>query len=210
MPESTVQLSDRCLIGFPNTVSPEGNGRGNSTVTSRLIPGLKFGCSGTIVRLTVAVAVSGGQQDPGVQIWRENITHSGTYYKSSCDIPIMRANPPCDRRRFTRTSKTVQIFECTLNEEARVSVQRGDILGLTLPPTTNTSLEILFTSGGPTNHVFQHELLSAVDLSDADFNSTDLPQITFLVVLGNRFQQALLQCKGILFTNSAQYSPNLS
>ena len=156
-------------------------------MTLRLIPDLKFGCSGTIVRFTVTVTFSGGQQDPKIQLWRENVTHSGTYYKSGSDIPIMRANPPCDRWRFTQTSGTVRVFECTLSEEARVSVQPGDILGLTLPPTNDTDVEIQFTSGGPTNHVIQHQLPSIVNLSEVHFVTHDLPQITFLVVLGNRF-----------------------
>ena len=186
---NTSKLSDQCLAGFPSTVSLEGHGRGSSSsVTSRLIPDLKFGCHGTLVGLAVAVAFRHGQQDVKVQLWRENITHPGTYYKSGSDIPIVRSNPPCIRSRFTSMRGMFQIFECALSEEARVSVQPGDVLGLTLPPTTNTTLEIQFTIGGPKNYVFQHQLPSNVDLAEADFVSSDLPQITFLVVLGNTFQ----------------------
>ena len=166
-------------------VSLKGHGGGgNSSVISRLIPDLKFGCSGSIVRVTAAVAFRRGRQDPKIQIWRENKTYSGTYYKSGSDIPIVRSNPPCDRLRYTSASG---IFECTLSEETRVLVQPGDILGLTLPPTTDTNLEIQFTSGGPINYVYQHNLSSTVELVEADFDSNDLPQITLLVVLGNSF-----------------------
>ena len=172
-------------------------------MTSRLIPGLKFGCSGTIVRLTVAVAISNGQQGPRVQLWRENMTHSGTYHKSGSDILIVRMNHPCDRWPLT-TSGTVRIFDCALSEEARVSVQPGDILGLALPPTTDTNLKILFTSGGPTNHVFQRQLPSTIDLAEADFVSSDLPQITFLVVLGN---YGLILCPWTTHLIKAHYSP---
>ena len=62
-----------CLSGFPEAI----NGRvilSVSPVTTRLFPELKFGCFGTIVRFTAAVRDASGQQDPKIQIWREDKT----------------------------------------------------------------------------------------------------------------------------------------
>ena len=173
---------DQCTSGFPSAIEVrEGSGRGErTTMTTRLFPGLKFGCFGTIVKITAAVWLSNKQQNPNIQIWRENDTHPGLYYKKSSDIPLVSSDPPC----YT-PSRTV-VFQCTLTEEARVSVQPGDFLGLEIPPTNDDNLEIFFRSGGPTNYVFLHQLNFTANLSEAHFVTNDLPQITFLVVLGNQ------------------------
>ena len=150
-------------------------------MTTRLFPDLKFGCFGTIVRVTAAVWFSNKEQDPKIQIWRENETHHGLYYKRSSSIQLDWTTPPC-----YRPTGTEGIFQCTLTEAARVSVQPGDFFGLEIPPTNDDDLEISFKSGGPTNYVFLHQLNFTTSLSEAHFVTHDLPQITFLVVLGNQ------------------------
>ena len=172
----------QCTSGFLSAIEVrEGSERGERiTVTTRLFPDLKFGCIGTIVKVTAAVWFRGGDQDLRVQIWRENDTHTGLFYKTISDITLDRTTPPC-----YRPSQADGIFQCTLTEEARVSVQPGDFLGLEIPPTNDDDLEIFFKSGGPTNYVFLRQLNSTVKLSDANFTTNDLPQLTFLVALGN-------------------------
>ena len=151
-------------------------------MTTQLFPNLRFGCNGTIVRLTVAVGVNNGQQSPKVQIWRENVIHSDRlYYKPGPDILI--SNSACED--FTLSEG---IFQCTLSESARVSVQPGDILGLEIPPTNDDDYKVLFTtSGGSETNVFQRQLSSTVNLSEADSVTNSLPQITFLVTLGKLY-----------------------
>ena len=150
-------------------------------MTTRLFPDLKFGCFGTIVRVIAAVFDnSGSKQPPKIQIWRENVTQPGLYYKTIPDVQIKKSNPPCYQNTFDDG-----ILRCTLREDLRISVQPGDFLGLEIPPINNDDFEVYFKIGGPTNLVFQDQLESTVDLSTETYVITnDEPQITFMVVLG--------------------------
>ena len=173
---------DHCLSRFPSTVILQGNGRGErNAITTRLFPDMQFGCYGTIVQVTAAVVDDGGQESPKIQIWRENNTQSDLYHKiSSSDILVRRRNPPCYQNSLSNG-----IFQCTLREDLRISVQPGDFLGLEIPPISSDDLEIYFQPGGPTNLAFQDRQGSTVDLStEAHATTNDEPQITFLVVLG--------------------------
>ena len=145
-----------------------------------------FGCSGIIARLTVAVGGNNGWEGPKIQIWRENGTHS-LYYKPGHDILI--SNSSCEN--FTLSEGIVR---CTLSESARVSVQPGDIFGLEIPPTNDDDYEVLFTtSDGSETYVFQRQLSSTVNLSEADNVTNNLvPQITFLVTLGKCISSIIL------------------
>ena len=59
---------------------------------------LKFGCSGTIVRFTVAVVGrTTGEQSPKLQIWRANDTQPDIYYKTEPEILIVDSSPMCLR-----------------------------------------------------------------------------------------------------------------
>ena len=173
---------DHCLSGFPSTVILQGNGRGERNAnTTRLFPDMKFGCFGTIVQVSAAVVDDGGQESPKIQIWRENNTLSRLYHMiNSSDILVRGRNPPCYQYSLSNG-----VFQCTLREDLRISVQPGDFLGLEIPPIDSDDLEIHFKPGGPTNLVFQGQLGSIVDLSTEPHATTnDEPQITFLVVLG--------------------------
>ena len=153
----------------------------NSTATAYLFPNLTFGCTGTIVRLTVAVSGNNGLQGSKVQIWREK---KGLYYKLCPEILI--SDSSCEDLRLS--GEITILFQCTLSEEARVSVQPGDILGLEIPPADNRDgYGILFTTGSESNaYTFQHQLSSTVNLTEANIAIiSHLPQIIPLVILGN-------------------------
>jgi hypothetical protein len=172
------------LGGFPDKVVAEGSGRGErDRWTTRLFPDMKFGCVGTIVGVTAAIRNRNrlGSR-PKLQIWRENGTQSDLYHNtiSSSNIRIRNSNNHCYQRNLSNG-----IFQCTLREDLRISVQPGDFLGLEIPSINNDDLEIYFKAGGPTNLVFQGQLGPTVDLSTKPHATTnDEPQITFLVVLG--------------------------
>ena len=156
-------------------------------MTTRLFPELKFGCFGTIVRVTVAVWDSHGSQDPKIQIWREDKTHPGLYHKISSVIQIRQSNPQCDDNQRTVMNN---ILQCTLREDLRISVQPGDFLGLEIPSYREDDLVIYFKTGRPiaTNLVFQGQLGSTVNLFTKSHSiANSEPQITFLVVLGKTF-----------------------
>ena len=166
---------------------PEGSGLGDSTkVTTRLFPDLRFGCSGTIVRIVVAVVNRDGRQSPKIQIWRKSKTESGIYYRHGPDIPVVRDSSVCIRHRLGGG-----LFRCTLNETLQVSVQPGDILGLELPPENDDDFDIYFKSGGPWNYVFEEQLDCSVDISEALNQSNDVPQINFAVMLGKELRRPI-------------------
>jgi hypothetical protein len=172
-----------CLSGFPEVI--DGRVRlsesGRTQVTTRLFPNLKFGCFGTIVRVTAAVwDTPTGEENPTIQIWREDKTHPGLYHKISSVIQIGQSNSQCYQGTLMD-----DILQCILTEEHHVSVQPGDFLGIEIPSYLEDDLLIYFKAGGPTNLVFQGQLGSTVNLFTKSHTITDgEPQITFLVVLG--------------------------
>ena len=151
--------------------------------TTVLLPNLMFGCSGTIVRLTIAVAhnYSSEQREqsaPKIQIWKE----TQNLYKSGPEIPI--SNSSCVDMTLNEG-----ILQCTLSEAARISVQPGDVLGVEIPPIAaadHNGYEILFNaSSESTAHIFrQRQPSSTLKLSEADDITSHLPQIIPLVILG--------------------------
>ena len=179
---------DLCTSGFPDTVSPDGSGQGDGTkMTTRLFPDLGFGCSGTVVRMIVAVMNRRGQQSPKIQIWRETKNHSGEYYKPGPDIQVTDDNSVCIRHR-----RSGGIFQCLLNEIFQVSVQPGDILGLELPSQNDDDFGIYFQTGDPLNYIFEVKLNSTINISEAAHQSNGLPQINLVVFLGIIMLQQLI------------------
>ena len=177
--------TDECLSGFLATLPQSGTGRAESqSVTTRLIPEMKFGCNGTIVGYKVVASPNqNGNYHPKILVWRPNTTTQGLYYKLPSDIPIVHTNPPsppCVRSTYSNS-----VIQCTLSESAQVRVQSGDILGLELPPTDDDRREIYFMSGGPTNLVFQRNLssVSVIKESETNFTMKDTPLIIFLVAI---------------------------
>ena len=175
---------DHCLKGFPNIVVFEGSSRRGEQdrVTTRLFPNMKFGCSGTIVRVTAAVHVRypDTRNHPKFQIWRENDTQPGLYHKIDSKLLITWPDPPCYQSSFSRG-----IYQCTLKDEDRISVQPGDFLGLEIVSTNNDDPEVYFKAGGPTKLVFQSQLNPTVNLStELHTVAYDEPQVTFLLVIG--------------------------
>ena len=164
--------------------SSDGSRRGlRNSIQTRLIPSMKFSCRGTIVGYTVTGRNrNNGVQDPKIQVWRQNRAQCESYYKPVPDIVVNET--VCDMRERLESVQPAVTYHCTLNEAARVFVQPGDILGLELPPTNDDDFEIYFTSGGPTNYVFQRQLSSTVDVTTKTSAIEEQPQITFDVISG--------------------------
>jgi hypothetical protein len=169
----------------------------SETYTLRIIPEMSFICSGTIVGFTVAGRRRGmsRRDDPVIQIWRpQNISQlsRSTYYNTESKITTERS--VCAENGFTVFSQESdnrnQVWKCNLCDANRVPVQAGDVLGLLLPPRTNTSFRLSVagvSSKGPTNHVFEgQDLMShtTVNLSNATSTNNQLPQIAIDVESG--------------------------
>ena len=142
---------------------------------SVLIPDMNFTCNQTIVALTVVVIIHlRGVQNPMIQIWRENRSQPGNYYKIECPIPVTSSTVVCPDGVSAVADRT---YFCILSREYQISVQPGDILGLEIPSTINADTDLLFTRGGPINYVFDSRLNSTVDLSESNTTVQRLPQI---------------------------------
>ena len=172
---------DQCTSGFLDANSSEGTVENYNKVTTKLFPGLRFGCTGKIVRMEVASSKGRKEQQLPIkiQVWRENGTRSDIYYKGGPDIPI--AKSVC-----ARSPPSGRIFRCTLKDNFQVSVQRGDILGLELPPSSDIYFSNFTLTEGQTlvNYEFEGQLNSTVDISQAAHRRNGLPQINLLVILG--------------------------
>lgn len=157
------------------TSNGSGVGEKHNTIT-RLIPELKFTCEGTITQFVVGGTLQPGSQDPMIQVWRESTTMCGTFVKPVPDIPINSS--VCDGGASTISEGK---YRCTLKEAFRVPVQPGDILGLEIPPTSEDDFELHFTSGGPTNYVFQNQPSTSTPLSSRSTEDKQQPQIHVVV-----------------------------
>jgi hypothetical protein len=116
-----------------------------------------------------------------IQIWRQNYSQPGEYYRTGADIAISEVL--CESG-FTKVFDGV--FHCNLTDTARRRVRPGDILGLELAPRGNYAIDLLFARviKGPMNYLFSEELLDSslkVVLCESDSVNQYLPQITFNV-----------------------------
>ena len=124
-----------------------------------LIPEMNFSCNGTIVNVTaIGRWLEGWSTDrsryPRLQIWREDISKEGVYYKISNGEILLR--PP--RGNCTRLARDdvpgAVICNGTLPMNRYVSINSGDIVGLTLPNNMSTTFEVLYSNSTLTNFVY--------------------------------------------------------
>ena len=97
-------------------------------IQRNVIPEMNFTCNGTITGFTFAGEMQqDGDQNPMIQIWRQNCSQPGVYYRTGADITI---NEVLCVGGFTEVFDGV--FHCNLTENARRTVRSGDVLGLEL------------------------------------------------------------------------------
>ena len=109
-----------------------------------------------------------GTQYPKLQVWRENSSRNGYYDKQRRDIQVDAEGSACEL--ITQTCG--QIFQCRLREAYQVAVQRDDILGVELPPLTNSSGFKLFFISVPNTQehsIFRKQLGESVHISERSF-----------------------------------------
>ena len=170
-----------CIRGFPDVpVSEVGRRTTTINMTTLLIPEMNFRCTASIVGFIVAGRDSDVIPHSRVQIWRKNA--SGMYYQVG---NFSAHDGVCVAVQATvgHTYKNL----CILQDNFRVSVQPGDILGLELPAIDSN--EILFTNEGPTNYIFKHpnQLDSNINPSlNGSSTAQQLPQIIFNLSSGSQ------------------------
>ena len=185
--------SKTCTSGFPEfpaSLLGMDDGGNTDTAVTVLIPDMNFTCNTTIAGFTLAGINrrKRGQQDPVIQIWRENTSQHqiGIYHKIGPALSVNISDNDsgvCDDGLIWIASRT---YWCILKKDFRVSVQPGDILGLGLPPTSDDDFDISFAEGGPMNYIFQQQMNSttSVELSDLTSALAQLPQIIFSLISG--------------------------
>ena len=60
----------------------------------------------------------------------------------------------CIMGTWTNISDSSDVYQCSLKENAYVSIQRGHFIGLELPPRKNAKFLLYFTEDGPTNTIY--------------------------------------------------------
>lgn len=135
-----------------------------------LYPQMKIICNGTLVRWRVAGAFLPQGAGPNVNIvlsiWRERSAESGIYNRVGAI-----ALGFCGNRIAIRDNN---VFECTLPQNSRVTVQTGDIVGVEV--MANRGFQILYhhTASGTRSYRFNRRTSSTVHLSDSDITLTDV------------------------------------
>ena len=130
-----------------------------------------------------------GEQDPKIQVWRENVSQPGVYYKSGPHIPVVaRSRSGVCADGLQRVSTNDRLFQCKLESSAQqVFVQAGDILGIELPPTEEDRFELWFTrpnNRGAVTYLFGEQLPTTVELSNRTLIKVwEQPQISITLRL---------------------------
>ena len=170
-------------MGFLSTVSECTNSgcgtrQEGSTVITRIIPDMMFTCTGTVVKWRAAGIYDGRSVNAMLDIWRERSSVSGTYDK----VAIIELGTCGSGVEATQVTGFSNVYECTLPESMRVSVQPGDIVGIEIARQRDYNFRLYFddTNSGPTNYVFNGQF-STVTLSQSASTSQDQPQISLTV-----------------------------
>ena len=85
---SSGDAGSHCSVGFPdrNRLLAEVNLQPGPGI--RLIPEMNFTCNCTITGYTFAGRLDDGQENPMIQIWRENSSQPRAYYRTGANIAL--------------------------------------------------------------------------------------------------------------------------
>ena len=170
-------------MGFPSTVSECTSGcsapraTGNTVIT-RIIPDMTFNCTGTVVKWRAAGFYDGRSVNAMLGVWRERSSDAGTYDKAA----TVELGTCGNVGQATPVTGLSNVYECTLPESLRVSVQPGDIVGIEIASNSVYNFRLYFddTNGGPTNYEFDGQF-PTITLSQRARISQDQPQISLTV-----------------------------
>jgi hypothetical protein len=137
-----------CTNGFTEPTPGNASARGHENFTTeRLIPSMNFSCSGEIVWLKIAGQLRSDEQYsqyPKLQIWRRSSERSEWYLWTGSEVVLNSS--VCSMGTWTNVSDSSNVYQCSLEENAYVSFQRGDFIGFELPPQKNATFLLYFTT----------------------------------------------------------------
>ena len=189
-----------CTRGFPSSLiecrDHECYYRTESAVT-RIIPQMMFTCNGTLVKwraagefhtsINLKKKLFGGDDyvNTILNIWRKKSTESGVYDKVGT-IELGICGSGVDASPVTGLNS---VYECTLLESSRVSVQTGDIIGVEVADENKLRFRVLYhhAASGTRSYHFTWTASawqdsSSIRLGDGCVISpADEPQISLIV-----------------------------
>ena len=99
-------------------------------IVALIIPDINFTCTGVVVKWRAAGDFGTGTKNVKIVIWRPRNVQENTYDRVSMQIEL----GVCENgTRATAVPALSNVYECTLPETHRVSVQPGDIIGTEIP-----------------------------------------------------------------------------
>jgi hypothetical protein len=113
-----------------------------------------------------------------LSIWRERSSESGIYDRiGGIELGVCGSEDPAPS-----VPGMSGVYECTLPQNERVSVQPGDVVGIELPASFQADFQLYFdnTNNRPTNYVFDSPG-STFSLSQASSSPQDQPQVSLTV-----------------------------
>ena len=105
----------------------------------RLIPGLSFGCAGTVTSVMLTAKQASGSMYPDFQIWRQENANSSLYTRQT---HITLSSP------VTGTYLNTLIF----SPLTPLEFEEGDVLGLFLPPVSSAAYLLQFVRSGQSSN----------------------------------------------------------
>ena len=111
--------------------------RGHPNITiGRLIPDMNFSCNGEIIWLEIAGQLQLDEQYsqyPKLQIWRLISVPVTSFYVWTGSEVVLNSSV-CSTGTWTNITDSSNVYNCSLEENAYVSFQHGDLIALILPP----------------------------------------------------------------------------
>ena len=145
---------------------------------------MNFTCSGTVTYWRAAGEFRGGgnaNSNAVLSIWRERSSEPEIYDRvDGIELGICGS---VDRAPSVMGMNNV--YECTLPESERMSVQPGDIVGIELSESTNARFRLYFDdNSGPTNYIFNgpSPWLQTVNLNANSGTEPAQPQISLTML----------------------------
>ena len=146
--------------------------------TTWIVPGMSFTCSGTVTHWRAAgVFRTGGNAviNSILSVWRERSSEPGSYDRvGGIELRICGSGV-----QSPLVMGTSNVYECTLPQSERVSVQPGDIVGIELSEQTRARFRIYFDNdGGSPNYIFNQGSPQTVNLNENNRIESARPQIS--------------------------------
>ena len=162
-----------CTTGFPYLNS--GTGRPTSSgdvVMTRIIPGMKITCSGTLRRWTADGIPRSNSDYPKLKIFRQvgvNYSFIGEIWLGLCD------ELPAEKNGRG-------LYECVLPAQNRLSVQQNDFIGIFLPTIRQIAFDVYFTTTttDQANRIYTEDVSYSV-ASSSGAMSLNTPQVNIQI-----------------------------